>query len=70
MLLIKVETEVNSVFSIASVESHAIIPALARLKQEDHKFQGSVGYRARGCLHCKKKLCLFSMFLVGEWDSP
>jgi hypothetical protein len=46
-----------------------VIPALERQRQEDHKFQSSLGYRARGCPHRKKKSCLFSMFLEGEWET-
>jgi hypothetical protein len=32
-----------------------VIPALLRLRQEDHKFKTSLGYIARPCLEKKKK---------------
>jgi hypothetical protein len=35
-----------------------VFPALERLRQEDHKFETSLGYRARHCLRKKKKILL------------
>jgi hypothetical protein len=32
------------------------IPALGRLRQEEHQFKASIGYIARPCLKNKKKI--------------
>jgi hypothetical protein len=34
---------------------HVCIPLFKRLRQEDHKFQASLGYTARPCLKRLKK---------------
>jgi hypothetical protein len=34
---------------------HTCNPALGRLRQEDHRFEASLGFIARSCLKRKKK---------------
>jgi hypothetical protein len=38
--------------------THALIPVLKRLKQEDLKFEFNLGYVVRTCLKKRKKRCL------------
>jgi hypothetical protein len=35
----------------SGVVAHTIIPALGRLRQDNHEFQTSLGYRVRPCLN-------------------